>query len=123
MPFFPDLSLVFLEDDPYTTEIDEERRLYDEDGDQDIDGDDLGQHLKDRGGEPGDWESRKAWKAIEKNAKEIGSYKGKPLEPGEHPGDGDFDLLVDKRVYNNGDDLTTAQRIAGYVRKHLARSK
>ena len=111
------MGLIFISDDLDTTGEDEEEELEDMDGDGDIDGDDLDlAHF-----EPGSWRAKQAWKAIQAEAKRTGIYGGKPLQPGPNEGDGDFDLIRDKAIWQDGHSQTVAERIAGYVRKQLRR--
>lgn len=45
----------------------------------------------------------------------TGVYKGKPLRPGPHPGDGDWDYMVDKIKVTQGLSHENASNIAGKV--------
>lgn len=54
--------------------------------------------------------------------KVVGTYKGKPLVPGEAgPGQGDFQYLVDKLIVVNGVDYATAAKIAGKAKARMIR--
>lgn len=67
----------------------------------------------------GSKEAKLWWKQVETYSKAHGHFNGKPLIPGPGPGQGDFDLLVNKLMVDRGLDHVSAVKIAGKVRHNL----
>jgi hypothetical protein len=80
---------------------------------------------------PGSIEAKKAWMQIENLAHSPanvakcktlgyedgrGMYAGRPLVPGAGPGQGDFQFLVDKLIWYNGEAPEVATKIAAKAR-------
>jgi hypothetical protein len=70
------------------------------------------------GVEPGSLEAKKALKGWCQHIKDQGTFLGKPLQPGAHPGDGDFDFLR-YRVYMQTGNWELAGKVAGKVNHQL----
>ena len=83
--------------------------------------------------EPGSLAAKKAWKEIAAIAKSpdaiaqakalgydnaTGMYKGKVLAPGAGPGEGDFDFLRDKLIYDGGHSPEVATKIAVAIQNY-----
>jgi hypothetical protein len=86
-------------------------KVRDHNGDGHVDG----QDLKLAGYAPGSLGAKKAWFILEAKAVKAGYYQGHPLQPGFHPGDGDFQFLVDKLIWHNGLSYPSAVKIAAKI--------
>jgi hypothetical protein len=71
-----------------------------------------------KGVKAGSLEAKAKLAGWEKGIKAQGTFLGKPLQPGAHQGDGDFQFLR-WRVYEKTGDWEMAGRIAGKVNKVL----
>ena len=78
-----------------------------------------GQDLQAMGLQPGSVKAKVAWEILEAKALATKSYAGHPLQPGTHPGDGDFQFLVDRLVSHRGLPRENAIKIAASVNRNL----
>ena len=78
-----------------------------------------GQDLQAMGLQPGSVKAKVAWEILEAKALATKSYAGHPLQPGTHPGDGDFQFLVDRLHWYRGLSIESATKIAASVNRNL----